>query len=571
MHRLPILKWRDVRAVHWNHTLRKRGLLSRTAAIAALATLAVVVPIRAQATAVRFIPVADAFVSSAYPTTNYGSSTTLRANTSPVVRSYLRVTVQGLTAPVTKATLKLFALDGSSAGYQVRKVTDNTWGEKTITYSNAPTVSTTVTGTSGAFSASTWTNVDVTSVITGNGTYSFALVKSTAGRLRFWSREGDRAPRLAIEYGSDTTPPTPPGSVQANAVDFNWVDVSWSASNDTSGVAGYTIYRNGAVVAKVSKTTFSHADTTVAPGTRYDYQVEAFDAAGNESARSAAAITTPSRPSYPVIAAAGDIACDPDSASFNAGNGTAGGCRQKFTSNSLVNANFSAVLPLGDTQYDTGVYDEYLESYDPSWGRVKSVTRPAVGNHEYGTSGAAGYYQYFGTLAGDPTKGYYSYDLGSWHLIALNSNIARDAASDQVKWLTDDLGATTKPCILAYWHHARWSSSASHGSDSSVAPFWNALYAAGADIVLAGHDHDYERFALQNPTGGADAGGIREFVVGTGGRSLYGFSTPLATSQVRNNTQFGVLMLKLQASSYSWRFVPEAGGFFTDSGTTACH
>jgi hypothetical protein len=271
-----------------------------------------------------------------------------------------------------------------------------------------------------------------------------------------------------------------------------------------------------------------------------------------------------------VEAAAGENACAPSSSSFNGGNGTATQCRQKYTSNSLANARFTAVLPLGDTQYEAGEYNNFLKSYPPSWGRVKSITRPAVGNHEYRTAGAAGYFQYFGSLAGDPAKGYYSFDLGSWHLIALNASIARDASSTQVAWLTNDLAANTKQCVLAYWHHPRWSSGP-HGSDSSVAPFWNALYSARADVVLVGHDHLYERFGLQNTTGGADANGVREFVVGTGGRSLYSVSSIKANSPVRNTTTYGVLMLKLQPSSYAWRFIPEAGAAFTDSGTTACH
>ena len=373
-----------------------------------------------------------------------------------------------------------------------------------------------------------------------------------------------------VETGADTSAPPAPTGVTASGVDFNWVNVSWSASGGAP--AGYTIYRNGAAIATVAAAILSYADTTVAPGTAYEYQLDAFDSAGNHSAKSAkASITTAGSPSYPVIAAAGDIACDPGSSSFNFGSGTASSCHQKYTSNSLVNAGFDAILPLGDSQYDSGDYNDYLASYDPTWGRVKSITHPTVGNHEYGTSGAAGYFQYFGAAAGDPTKGYYSYDLGAWHLIALNANIARDATSDQITWLKSDLAASTKTCTLAYWHQPRWSSGP-HGSDASQAPLWDTLYAAGADVVLTGHDHDYERFAPQNTTGGADStSGIREFVVGTGGATHYNPTSVKPNSEVRNGTQFGVLMLKLQASSYSWRFVPEAGGTFTDSGSTSCH
>ncbi|HEX2089782.1 MAG TPA: DNRLRE domain-containing protein [Actinomycetota bacterium] len=546
--------------------------MRRLAAILAAAVTAVLVAIPAGATTFTFKPVADSFVNSANPSTNYGGSAVIAVDASPTVRTYLRFDVQGLTGPAAKATLKLFAIDGSTTGYEVRTVSNNSWGERTINYSNAPSFSSSRTGSSGAFAASRWTSVDVTPAVSGNGTYSFAVLTSSATRIRFSSRQGDRPPRLVVETGPDTTPPSRPTGVTLSAVDFNWVNISWSASSDTFGVSGYTLYRNGVALATLTASTRSYSDTTVAPRTSYSYQVDAFDAAGNRSSKSSVvSMTTSALPSYPVVAAAGDIACSPGSSSFNGGNGTATNCRQKYTSNSLANARFSAVLPLGDIQYEAGEYNNFLNSYHPSWGRVKSITRPAVGNHEYRTSGAAGYFQYFGAAAGDPSKGYYSFNLGSWHLIALNSSIARDASSAQVRWLANDLAANTKPCVLAYWHHPRWSSGSNHGSDASVAPFWNTLHAARADVVLVGHDHLYERFALQNTTGGADPNGIRQFTVGTGGKSLYPFGTIRANSEARNNTTYGVLMLKLQPSSYSWRFIPEAGKTYTDSGSTTCH
>ncbi len=539
--------------------------MRRLAAVASVALVAVVTAVPAEAMSFTFSPAADAYVNSAYPTRNYGAAARLRVDASPKVRTYLRFSVQGLTNSITKASLRVHSVDASSTGFQVRTVANNTWRENRINYKNAPAMSPAVAA-SGPTQVSTWADVDVTSVVAGNGTYSFALTTRTTTRIRFSSKEGANPPQLVLETGAA---PAPPSSVQLSAVDFNWVNVAWTASPG-SGVSGYTVYRNGAPLATVGPSTLSYSDTTVAPGTGYTYEVDAFDSGGNRSNKSSAAITTPALPSHPVVAAAGDIACNPGSSSFNGGNGTATNCRQKYTSNSLVNAQLTAVLTLGDNQYEAGEYNNFLNSYDPSWGRVKSLTRPAIGNHEYGTSGAAGYFQYFGSAAGDPSKGYYSYDLGSWHLIALNSSIARDASSAQVTWLANDLAATTKPCVLAYWHHPRWSSG-SHGSDSSVASFWNTLHAAGADVVLVSHDHLYERFGLQNTTGGADPNGIRQFVVGTGGKSLYAFGTIKANSEARNNTTYGVLMLKLQPSSYSWRFVPESGGTFTDSGTTSCH
>ena len=282
---------------------------------------------------------------------------------------------------------------------------------------------------------------------------------------------------------------------------------------------------------------------------------------------------TPVTTGDPVIAAAGDIACDPSDGNFNGGNGTSGSCRQKAVSDLFVNRNFSAVLTLGDTQYEDGSLTKYQQSFDPSWGRAKSIIRPAVGNHEYLTAGASGYYNYFGAAAGDRTKGYYSYDIGAWHLIALNSNCSQvggcGAGSPQEQWLKSDLAAHPTMCTLAYWHHPRFSGG-EHGSSTSYDAFWRALYAAGADIVLSGHDHDYERFAPQNPSGAADPNGIQQFVVGTGGKNHYTFTTTLPNSLVRNSDTYGILKLTLHVASYDWQFVPEAGKTFTDSGTRNC-
>src|SRR6476619_5001557 len=208
--------------------------------------------------------------------------------------------------------------------------------------------------------------------------------------------------------------------------------------------------------------------------------------------------------SDPVIAAAGDIACDPTNSSFNNGNGTSGSCRPKYTSDLLVNAGLAAVLPLGDNQYYCGGYQAYVQSYNLSWGRVKSITRPVVGNHEYltsggtdcnsGNSGAAGYFNYFGSAAGNPGQGYYSYDIGSWHLIALNSNCSSaggcGSSSPQGQWLAADLAAHTNFCTLAYWHIPLFSSGGR--ASSNMKSIWQTLYDNNVDLVLSGHDHIYE-------------------------------------------------------------------------------
>lgn len=278
---------------------------------------------------------------------------------------------------------------------------------------------------------------------------------------------------------------------------------------------------------------------------------------------------------YPVVAAAGDIACDPADPNFNGGNGTAAACHMKATANLISDLGPDAVLLLGDNQYENGALAKYQASYGPTWGSFKAITHPASGNHEYLTAGAAGYFSYFGAAAGDPAKGYYSFDLGGWHLIVLNSNCAAvggcGAGSPQQQWLAADLAAHPGVCTLAYWHHPRFSSGP-HGDDPLSQTFWADLHAAGADLILNGHDHVYERFAPQNPAGAADpAQGIRQITVGTGGKNLTGFPLIRLNSEVRNAATFGVLELTLYPNGYAWRFVPEAGGAFTDSGIGWCH
>ena len=276
----------------------------------------------------------------------------------------------------------------------------------------------------------------------------------------------------------------------------------------------------------------------------------------------------------PRIAAAGDIACDPGDSKYDSGQGSGRSCRQLATSELLVDAGYAAVLALGDIQYEDGAYAKFLASYDPSWGRVKPITRPVPGNHEYQSGRAAGYFRYFGAAAGLTAKGYYSFDLGGWHFVALNSNCAAvggcGAGSPQEEWLRADLAAHRTFCTLAYWHHPRFSSGL-HGSDSTFRAFWQALHDANADVVLVGHDHGYERFAPQDASGSLDrARGIREFVVGTGGKSLRVFVNVRANSEARDVSSLGILELKLGAAAYGWRFRPAVGSF-TDSGSASCH
>jgi hypothetical protein len=277
----------------------------------------------------------------------------------------------------------------------------------------------------------------------------------------------------------------------------------------------------------------------------------------------------------PVIAAAGDIACSPDSRTYRGGAGAPDSCRQQTTADLVAGINPVAVLVLGDNQYESGTLNNYQTVYASTWGRFKSITYPAVGNHEYLTQRAAGYYDYFGSTAGPSGLGYYSFDIGKWHLIALNSSCSAvhgcGFGSPQEQWLKQDLASHNNTCVLAYWHQPRFSSGY-HGNDAKYDAFWQDLYAAGADLVLNGHDHDYERFAPQNPNGLPDpTRGIREFIVGTGGENHRPFAETRLNSEVRNNDTFGVLKLTLNPGSYAWQFVGQQGSTFSDSGTGTCH
>lgn len=286
----------------------------------------------------------------------------------------------------------------------------------------------------------------------------------------------------------------------------------------------------------------------------------------------------------PVVAmAAGDIACGADSFFEK--------CLQRETSDLLVGESPDVVLPLGDLQYECGEASDFTTYYDPTWGRVKSRTRPVIGNHEYHTStdpahpcygnppGGKAYFDYFGAAAGAEGKGYYSYDIRGVHFIALNSMCDKvggcGAGSPQEQWLRADLAANSSTCTVAYWHHPMFTSSIKKENDLRFQPFWQVLYDAGADIVLNAHAHNYERFAPQNPTGGADANyGLRQWTVGTGGKNYTGLDATLQpNSEAVNSGTFGVLRLAIHSDRYEWKFVPAAGSTtgFADSGSTPCH
>jgi hypothetical protein len=258
----------------------------------------------------------------------------------------------------------------------------------------------------------------------------------------------------------------------------------------------------------------------------------------------------------PVLVGAGDIAVC--------------GAHSHHATAALLDSIPGTVFTAGDHAYRDGTVREFLECYEPSWGRHKARTRPAPGNHDYRRN-ARGYFGYFGARAGDPELGYYSYDLGAWHIVVLNSNVRMEAGSPQEQWLRRDLAAHPRRCTLAIWHRPRFSSGAKHGPSTQPQDLWRALAEAGAEVVINGHEHLYERFAPQTADGVADPRGIRQFTVGTGGAGLYPFGPPAANSEVRDGSTFGVLKLTLHPESYEWEFVPAAGGSFRDAGRAECH
>ncbi len=502
-----------------------------TAAVATLALLAALLSgarfaDRAQASSLSFAPAADTYLQQSRPDSTAGTASTLQVDGKPIKDLLLKFQVSGVgSGQVSNAVLRLYAVDGSKVGGSFT-LTDTNWAESTVTWRTGPAAGMAV-GSLGVVSAGQWWELDVTKAIAGDGLVSFRGSSSSSDGADYASRESTNghAPQLVISYASAATATAIPTS-----------------SPTATPAPTPTVSPTPTPLPSPSPTPSPTQGPTPAPRD-------------------------------PVVVAAGDIACDPSDSAFNGGAGTATACQQAATAGLIAAAAPDAVLPMGDNQYLDGTLSTYQASYDLSWGQFKSLTRPVPGNHEYQTSGAAGYYDYFGASAADRTKGYYSYDLGTWHVIALNSNCAPvggcNAGSPQEQWLRADLAAHPAECVMAYWHHPRFSSG-EHGNTLDMQTFWQDLYAAGADIVLSGHDHDYERFARQDPFGTADLMGLRQFVVGTGGKSFYGFLGIQPNSEFRQANAFGVLKLTLGTGAFTWQFVTAPDARAVDSGSETC-
>ena len=746
------------------------------------------------------MPIDDAYISSGSPAINYGSLTSLQVDGSPVRNFLIKFEVAGVNnRPVSQAVLRIFNIDASSVGGDFYPVSDNTWQEEAVTWNNAPTADTTLLASLGSVSTTNWYEVDLTSYITGDGTYSLRISSTATNGADYFSKEGTEPPQLVISVdnisptatntpgpsptptatntpGPSPTPtatstPTPQtssnpfyasfsnsylvGGVSYRDEDillfdgstwsmyFDGSDVGLSADvyafnildedsillafNDLTVVGGktfaptdiarfdatslgsttsgsFSMYFNGIDVGLdlsaeeidamdilpdgtvlistrgsatvpgltgmsdediMAFTPTMLGDSTSGTWTLYfdgsdvglgdlnDEDINAisvnsngtiyistfgnFDVAGISGSdedvficfpSSLGTITacifsttiyfdgsswgvdvedihgidlistgpvptlTPTQTSTPTFTPSPTytptpgpsltptqtptITPTPDSVVF-VGAGDISTCTNDHDEETaqLIDNIPGSVYALGDNVYQNGTLDEYNNCYDPTWGRFKDRTYPSIGNHEYQTPGAVGYYSYFGSNAGDPTEGYYSFDLGAWHIIVLNSNCGEvggcDTNDPQGQWLQADLAANPSTCTLAMMHHPLYTSNG--GGYSRVQSFWEVLHQAGTDIVLSGHQHNYERFALQDSNGMADPGrGIREFVVGTGGYSLFpsNWSQILPNSEVRASDTYGVLKLTLNPNSYNWEFVPIAGQTFTDSGTDFC-
>jgi Calcineurin-like phosphoesterase len=601
-----------------------------------------------------FKAAADARVEQGHPALNAGASPDLEVihASGQNVESYLRFTVRGISGAVQSARVRVYSTTETAENGPALYTTDKVWKETEMTWENRPRRASRELGNQDLVRRYSWVEYDVTSIVSGEGTYSFVMVGDSGEDLIFSSRESSNGPELVITLASTT----PTSASDANPAGTNTSEtgkaLTFTAAADASvlqdspdanhGTSADLHVNGDSDAAQITYITFSlsgiresihnvklrlFSTRSTENGPAVHFAESSWNEAGRDGITWAKQPTLLSGPmdnqeaieegswtEYDVTAAVtGDgtytfalVADGPEAAAFSSREGTeapqlvvtTGLSAATPTANPdslsqvssedviLVGAGDIAtcdrnqdeltaellddmpgtVFTLGDNAYVNGSYSEYLSCYDSSWGRNKSRTRPIPGNHDYNTSGAAGYFQYFNNV-----PSYYAYDLDSWRIYALNSEIDVSASSPQIAWLVDDLAGHPSQCVLAYWHKPRWSSGTKNGSEPALQTLWQILYDAGAELVLTGHEHNYERFAEMDGSGAEVAEGLREIVVGTGGAGLYEFGTPLPTSQIRDSSTFGVLKLTLHDTGYDWEFVPIPNSTFTDSGSGNCH
>ncbi|MGW6934996.1 discoidin domain-containing protein [Lentzea sp. NPDC054927] len=517
----------------------------RTRAGVALALFALVVPqIAASGTA----NAADSLLSANKPTTTssveaetFGSAnavdgdpTTRWASLEGVDPQWIAVDL-GSTATISKVKLNWEVAYASE--YKIQTSSDgSSWStKKTLTGQNGGIDETSLTA-SGRY---------VRIYGTKRGTsYGYSLFE-----LEVWGSGS----------GVDPTPPSAPSNLASTGTTSSSVSLQWTAATDNVGVTGYDVLRNGSVVGTPTGTTFT--DTGLASGTQFTYTVRARDAAGNLGpASNAVQVTTlPAGPGDTItIVVSGDIASLTNTEHYE-------------TAKLIDQIKPNYIATVGDNQYDSGTLTEFRNHYDKSWGKYKSITKPATGNHEW-YDNLNGYKSYFGAIAYPQGKPYYSWNVGEFHMVSVDSWPLDEHGSDseQLAWIKSDLTANTKPCVIGYWHHPRFTSG-KYGDNSVMAPYWNAFADAKADLLLGGHNHHYERLAPLNKSGAIDqANGMRSAVVGIGGDYLYKERTPRVGVEKYFSDSHGVMKLTLSGRSYSWEVIDTAGRVRDQAGPYNC-
>ena len=488
----------------------------------------------------------DTALSQSSPTVNFGSATTVSADgdepsgsgqdSSFLLRWDLGAIPVG--SGIQSASITLRIANASSNSYPIVALL-RPWSESTATWQQPQSgTSWQSAGAIGAADRATTSMGALTSSTTG--TVTFALNASGIAKISEWVNE----------------PAKNFGLVVASATNTNGLDIATREDGNVS-------YRPALNVTFTAPGTGSGTGGTT--GTTDAAVDRAFDVAGTGGAGTGGAGTggagTGGASELPaVLYAAGDVGDCAETADTDTGL--------------LLDGSTDPIALLGDIGYPNGTAADLANCFDPVWGRHKPRIHPSPGNHEYLSANAAPYFAYFGAAAGDPTKGYYSYELGAWHIVVVNSNctnVACSAGSAQEQWLRQDLAAHPSSCTLAYWHHPLFNSG-HHGNATNMKPIWQALMDFNADVVLSGHEHGYQRWKPMNASGTTVSNGITEFIAGTGGTTLVGFTNGKpANNVIRDAATPGVLKLTLRKSSFDWQFVPIAGKTFTDTGTASCH